>query len=137
MLDFSSILAIKIGDNLMIWDALYLYRWEDRVGYPQKWGAEPPRAPQNDLHSLQIRRMTSQPIKIIPVSHGTSPSLRNSYSKYSILIPKNKYMAFTSTKKTFFSKNLNVNKKFTKIHKQFVLQSHVRIKVAEAQRHIV
>ena len=52
------------------------------------------------------------------------------------LSPKTNIWLF-HPQKNFFSKNLNVNKKFTKIHNQFVLKSHVRIRVAETQRRIV
>ena len=100
---------------------------------------------QNPILQLHLGSNKRYMSKLPPTANQSHPHSSDAYISEppQLLLqvqdsyPQKQIYGFYIHKKTFFSKNLNVNKKFTKIQKQFVLQSHVRIKVAEAQRHIV
>ena len=74
-------------------------------------GAEQPWAPWTDLQCLLIRRMTQSQSKSSPCLTLHLQSLRNSDSTSTILISKNNYLAFTSTKNLFFKKKISPWKK--------------------------
>ena len=67
--------------------------------YNEGWGADQSKTPRTDLLCHLIRRMTSS------MPRATSPSLRNPVCTSSILIFKNKYLAFSSTKSPLFEKS--------------------------------
>ena len=70
------------------------------IVYNEGWGADQSKTPRTDLRSHLIRRMTTS-----SMPRATSPSLHNPVCTSSILISKNKYLAFSSTKSPLFEKS--------------------------------
>ena len=136
---YSILLAFMQSNKLIILISLYysvvlivlVFRLIPRSAHivVEGGGAEQP-CPVNWPPVSPDSQNDSEPIKIISVPHATSPSLRNSDSTSTILISKNNYLAFTSTKNLFFFKSHH-GKKVVISSITFVSFSHLPLEVCE------